>query len=709
MYRIITSGYTHYIFFSLLVAAVLWQLLLPGYILSLDMAYGPQGVAGFENFSPAYPDNALPFRFILNALASFIPMWLLQKAVLFGSLFFCGIGAYRLCPNGLMGKYFAGIFYMFNPLIYTRILSGNLRFVQAYALVPFAVAAYVHCLDTGNYKDFLKATLWTAAIGIFNLQVMALTLLLFIVLFIVKAGRERFKKEQMFVLSRTMLISGTFFLLLSSYWFIPYLMQSETILGAVSYEDLGFFSPKESPGLNVFATLATLQGFWRGGYTYSTELIPALYGLFIIILFLVIIGFVSNIKNGYYVAIGVTSLCLLLLSTGFAGPFQEQYSQFLDKIPIMRGFRDSQKFIAVLALSYSMFGGLGINEVMQSMRIYAIRHKWSAGSIRIKVKYMVALSLIILVLAAPLTYNYGMFGMHGYVKATNYPNEWYRINDYFNRDNEDFNILILPWHLYMDYSWLKNHDKRLINPARVFFDKPVIIADNIELDTIYTQSNNPVSNYIEFLLAYGDDIDNFGELLVPLNVKYILLLKEVDYNSYNYLYEQADLSVVMEGETFTLYQNYYSSTRSYACSSVIHISSLKEYLELSRTQDVREHVYLLGDGIDTTVPTEYTPLEVKSEGVYHFSVSGTEIPWTVFVVDQDAGFLSWRYNGQSSLSNLGFMPVFHSSASGGKVIKNSFYLINVPAYGLSLLVLAVILWLIFLYKKAVRKTPTDQP
>jgi len=40
---------------------------------------------------------------------------------------------------------------------------------------------------------------------------------------------------------------------------------------------------------------------------------------------------------------------------------------------------------------------------------------------------------------------------------------------------------------------------------------------------IFTQSTNPVSSYVTFLLAHSEKIDNLGELLVPMNVKYIIL------------------------------------------------------------------------------------------------------------------------------------------------------------------------------------------
>lgn len=161
------------------------------------------------------------------------------------------------------------------------------------------------------------------------------------------------------------------------------------------------------------------------------------------------------------------------------------------------------------------------------------------------------MTLGMLILLVPLLYACPLFGFHGQLTVTDYPREWYQVNDYLNQDEEDFNVLVLPWHLYMDYAWLPNRDKRLANPAHYFFDKPAICGDNIEAGGIYSQSTNPISEYVEFLLGKGKHVDNLGELLAPINVKYVILVHEVDYQSYDFLYQQQDLAIELEKENLT--------------------------------------------------------------------------------------------------------------------------------------------------------------
>ncbi len=72
---------------------------------------------------------------------------------------------------------------------------------------------------------------------------------------------------------------------------------------------------------------------------------------------------------------------------------------------------------------------------------------------------------------------------------------------------------------------------------------------------IETQSRKPEQLYMQSLLRNRDKIGNFGELLTPLNIKYVILLKEVDYQNYDFLYEQKDLKDIFENGKIVLFEN----------------------------------------------------------------------------------------------------------------------------------------------------------
>ncbi len=56
---------------------------------------------------------------------------------------------------------------------------------------------------------------------------------------------------------------------------------------------------------------------------------------------------------------------------------------------------------------------------------------------------------------------------------------------------------------------------------------------------------------------------DFGEKMVLLNVKYVLLTKEVDYRGYFFLFNQTDLEFVKETPNFYLFKNNHPVSRFY--------------------------------------------------------------------------------------------------------------------------------------------------
>ena len=130
----------------------------------------------------------------------------------------------------------------------------------------------------------------------------------------------------------------------------------------------------------------------------------------------------------------------------------------------------------------------------------------------------------------------------------------------------------------------------ITNPANVFFNKPVIQGDNIEIGEIYTQSVNPLSKYVEAILDKREKISNVGEFLTPLRVKYIILAKETDYEAYLFLEKQTDLEMVKDTSNLILFVN-----RSYT-DVIMPIKETAELLGLEdeTTRALEENIALYG-------------------------------------------------------------------------------------------------------------------
>ncbi len=680
-------GWIPYLVFALLSITILGPLLFPGYILTLDMAFAP--AMDFTTELWGLQGNvtaSAPFYLLMQLVNGLMPTWLLQKIILFSIFFFSGLGAYKLLSSKGVGSYFAGLLYAVNPFTYVRFMAGQWGVLAAYAVTPFALSAFIKLLQNegqrGIIKDIIKVVLLSTLVGMMEIQGYLLLFLAFSIVFLGYIIKERRQPVKTGKAIKSIGLAAVLFCLLNAYWLVPVFTGGASFLEQFGQADLVSFMPKATS--RIMFDIASMYGFWRDGYVYVQHLLPFWWLLFIFLLFLATYGFISKFEDRglrwivtSFVAMAVLSF---LIAVGTASDLTKPFFHWLwEHIPLFRGFRDSQKLVALVCLSYAYLGGLGVAEFGKKIRTESKR------PYRLALLILVALAVL-----TPLAYSFTMFGFHGQLGATEYPKEWYAVNEYLNNDKDDFNILFLPWHQYMDFSWLPNTDKRLANPASIFFDKPVIQGDNVEMPGIYSQSTNPVSKYVEFVLG-NENVYNLGELLAPLNVKYVILVQEADYEYYAFLYQQKDLSVQIENPGITVFKNEYHRAQVYAVNNVVHIESLDEFMELSKKQDVMAHLYILGSGTDeySSAAMEKPDFIIRSPVKYE--VKSTSNRYVIFSVPQNINSDYWQYNGKDSLKNLGFMPAFESSPNSGEIIYTRFYNTYLPSYIISAVVLIFLL------------------
>jgi hypothetical protein len=695
--KIITWKRFYILFFAILSAAILGPLLLPGPVLTLDTFSGPnEGLSStFFGLTPNVQQIVrLPFFLLQFAVIHVFPFWLWQKIIFFLIFFLSGVGAYRLFRLKGLSAYFTGIIYVLNPFTYARFLAGQWTVLAIYALAPFAIMAFITLLEQRNLCNVIKVVLLTTLAGSIYEHGFPLLFPIFLVIWLVKITNLHQRDEVKSILNYTGITIGLLFLL-NCYWIIPLLTSKSTILQQIGTSDIAAFAPISTSNSGILFDLVSMMGFWRGGYLYISNLFPFWWVFVLFILYLSVLGFTSNFRDkgiGWIVkSLGILWLVGLVLAAGAANNLTKPIFEWLwQNIPYFSVFRDSQKFISLLCLSYAILGGLGVTEIIRILNHQKQRFT------RFTMTMVLVLAMI-----TPVIYSFTEFGFSGQLTVTNYPQGWYQVNDYLNQHKEDFSVLFLPWHQYMTYSWLRNKgDNKLGNPARTFFNKPIIQGDNLEIADIYSENTNPISKYVEYILSKGPQVTNLGELFSPLNARYIILVNETDYLTYNYLYKQDDLKIVIQQPGITLFENEHITARTYATNSLVHIQSLDDYLELSQTQDVMEHIYVLDNGINTFTNGSFNKINTLENSPISYQLEATPGNYTVFVVSQDNTTENWEYNGQETVfNNLSFMPVFKSSPEGGKVVYSRFYRIYIPGYIISSLTAGIIIFLFFLSRK----------
>ena len=533
--------------FFLLALIIMGPLLGPGRILTLDSPlalnfdfaeYFSWSTKGAESvFAATY--NSAPIAAVLRGLDLVLPFQVVEKAWLVLLLWLCAVGASRLPYIQGVGSYYAGFFYLVNPFTYIRFVSGQWGILGAYALIPFAATSFINLLEDPSRKRIVVFALILTVISHLQIHGLALALLVLGPLYLTQCATVpgRFKQSLPWVAW-----SGGLFLLLNSFWIARFIVAGGGVTKNMPVAELGYFAA--FPPLDVLS----LRGSWlSGAYVDIYDLVPVWWLLFLPLLVLAVYGAMSMWDNSRlrWLALGLAfaGLAGLVMAAGPGTPgIGGLFTSLWEEFPIYRGFRETHKFTALLALVYAYLGAFGLQILWEKIRQRATWPHWAP--------YATAGVFFVLTAAYALP----IFGVWGQVKPTDYPEDWHTVRSILDDDPDDFSVLVLPWHMYMDFDWLPNRWKNLANPAPSFFSQPVISGDNIEIAANYSDSSDPRSKYVEELLRGRDELDDFGSRIAPLGAKYVVLFKTADYEEYGFLSEQGDLELVFGGGTIALYQ-----------------------------------------------------------------------------------------------------------------------------------------------------------
>jgi hypothetical protein len=522
--------------------AIMFPLLGPGYYLSLDFQFGPSAASDFQ-FGDFYGHGPSPYgpyyvlRFIFAAFSQFIPMEIIEKGFLLAILFLCGAGAHQSLPKELgNSRYFAGLMYMLNPFVFVRFLAGHVTILLSYAIWPLAFKFFWDFLRNPQDRNALaKSALITMCLAISSHGLfMALMGYLFIFIF-----HLAYSSGRITVMKRTLAL-GLLVIILNLFWVVPSLLLYRQLYQPAAAEDYLADFGARGGGLPVDIAVLTLHGFWRGGFTLTKDVFSYWLAPFILISALAIFGFHSLLRHDRPQALALLAVFLVsfMIALGDKGPAQWFFTLLGEDFPLYLFFRDSQKFAGLLALAYSILGAYGVDEAARRLP----RH----GNM-----------IAALLLALPVIYNYGFFGFIGQIGPTVFPDDWKEADKIVSADPAESSVLVLPPYLYYQYPWVNSTQKTLGSPASVFFSKPVITGQNAITERIAADVKDPRTRLLSVILERRESINNTAELLLPLNARYVLLLKN-DMQTTGYLEllrKDADMEPAFESDSLYLFRN----------------------------------------------------------------------------------------------------------------------------------------------------------
>ncbi|MFA5382548.1 MAG: hypothetical protein WC356_05230 [Candidatus Micrarchaeia archaeon] len=372
-----------------------------------------------------------------------------------------------------------GILLVFNPFVYERIMMGQWGVVASTLLMPIFIYYMFKYFKEPNNHNLIWLVIGFMASSVHQLHFFVINLGILFLYILILLFKERFKQiPSITILKNTIKVLGILFLI-NLYWVLPYIFtqlqtQNTGIIGAIDESDMLFFAPKTSV-VNSLINTAGMYGSWRENSIILAKNIlplPVWLGILIIFIFLMIRGFLTDPKKPENILFILLFIIGLIFAVGMASQYTAPiFEWFFDNVPFFKGFRDSNKFVSLIVISYAILGAKGLKSIIDENkdRIHNLKLRKAFGPILV----LIMLSLIII-------YNFPQIGLWGQLHPISYPESYSELNTYLKNIDETGHVMYLPLGTYFTYNWSKpaGLDGRIGNPINRVVEKFIITGSN---------------------------------------------------------------------------------------------------------------------------------------------------------------------------------------------------------------------------------------
>ncbi|HPN54295.1 MAG TPA: hypothetical protein PLB52_00015 [Candidatus Moranbacteria bacterium] len=535
----VLKKYYKFIFFAIAVF-LLYPTFQSGYIFLLDWSVRPE-------ISLADVDWKIDsiVRIINYGLASIVSFGVFQRIYLFAIIFFLGLAGFRLAKNtgNVFAQYFAGIFLIFNPFIYARLVEQPGIALGSLFFFWFLIYFLEYLAEKEKNRK-----IWAAAI-LAGLTIASFPHSAFFVAtsMVALLTFHFFRNRNWEFILKTMLIVGMGIIILNGNWLFSFASGTDGGVGGMrsfSLDDAKAFETKRSGDHSVYYTVLALQGYWGEDQDRFVSIqenpiwMIAFWAIFLLAMFGLAKQFLN--KDIFAKPLTLTAVIAYVLAIGIASPIFAPLANFLyDHFPFYIGLRESQKWAVVLVFFYAYFGSWGIKFLWETKKLKGYR-----------------LEIGLLAILLPVIFSFSMIrGMHEHLAPHEFPSEWQAAKKYLQENPTDGKILFLPWHLYMEFDFA---GKNVATPAKGFFGKNIIQGNNTETGKVYSHSLDEQTLAIEKYIAHkgnpAEKIDyaDFSKDMEKLGIQKIMLTKTEDWQEYSWL-DRMNLKKVLENDKLIIY------------------------------------------------------------------------------------------------------------------------------------------------------------
>lgn len=449
---------------GMLLAAVILgpALFLPGYTLRGDMVFVPHqpwksAWLGLDGSAP----RAVPMDALVSLATYVVPGWVVQRVALAGPLVLAVLGADRLlrATVGERGRDATGVgwparlatmtLYVWNPWVAERLLIGQWALVAGYALLPWVALAAVRTVDDRRSGwPRLAVALGLAAVTSPPGGVMAVGVA------VLAAACLRSWRAVLTAVGLGVLLN------------LPWLVPSVLLPGhlASGGRPFALFAARAESGLGLLPSLLSLGGIWKSVVVPEARtqaLVVALAG-----------GLSLVAATGLWMSRGrslvrATSVVGLVAVVVAYVPALPAVSRLLDAdgLTVLAFFRDSDRFLAPLALPLALGVGLVVEKLVRNPGVGSARESAAATAAAV-------------ITAAPILLLPGLaWGVGGALSPATYPRDWDAVADRIGASGGGATV-VLPWTgSYRGFGW--NEHRAGLDPAPRALPGEVIIDDRV--------------------------------------------------------------------------------------------------------------------------------------------------------------------------------------------------------------------------------------
>jgi hypothetical protein len=437
---------------ALLVTA---PVLAPGFVLLRDMVFVPRQDLDLDalGLGGTLP-RAVPVDAVMALVTAVVPGDLVQKAVLFGTVFAAVLGAARLVPAGPDGRRglagaVAGVVYGWSPYLAERLLIGHWTLLMAFAALPWIACAALHVRE-GRPKAMARLILVCAPAA---LTPTGSLLAAGVVLVLVGRRRLAAAAAAVLVLALPWIVAG----------FLHPAGGGSDPAGVAA-----FAARAEGWGGTLLSVLGT-GGIWNAGAVPSSRGNVLLPVLTLLLLALAVTGLTDRaVRTGparRLLLLGVAGLVLALAGT--LPGVRDLLEVAVREVPGAGLVRDGQKWVAWWALSLAVGAGLGARRLAAAARSRA--GGAAAG--------LVAAGAVLLPLIALPDL---VWGVGGRLEPVTYPPDWQRVREALAADDAPGDVLVLPFGAYRSFDW--NDGRPQLDPAARWLTRPTVADDELVVD-----------------------------------------------------------------------------------------------------------------------------------------------------------------------------------------------------------------------------------